>query len=1381
MADGVLQVRVFVSSPADARFERSRLERVIERLNGEFHGLARLVAIRWENEFYTAAATFQEQIPEAAKCDIVFAVFRARLGTELPQAFPHMSNGEPYPSGTAYEVLSAIEAAKGRGLPDVYVFRYPQPPTVQLDDPSRAEIEAQWQRLKEFFETWFRTPEGQFKAAFQTFSSTDDFEAQAEALLRKWLEEKVLHGRSVVWPVAIKGSPFRGLAAFDAKHAPVFFGRSRDIAKAVDRLKDAAERRCPFMLVDGASGAGKSSLVRAGLVPRLTAAGVVPAIDLWRVAVMRPRELADDPFAALATALFARTEDLPEYQHGRPPALPELASGDFSRPQDVAAQLAHADDTALKPLMAALAAVARSARETGGYDREVGVALLLVVDQFDELFGAGITEEVRAKFAKVLDLLARSGRVWIIATLRGGLIEELLAQPLLKGLKDDGATYDLAPPDAAELAEIVRGPATAAGLAYETDAASGESLDEHLLKDADRPDLLPLLQFTLNQLYEAAKGSAHPNVLTFAAYRALGGLDGAVDKEAESALKSLGEAERGRLPRLLRELAVPAQEGPSAAIGVGFDTRSVPLEVAAYDPTSGKLVQALVDARILLTSGEGKAATVRLAHARVLSSWQRAKTIVAENADFYRIRADVEERRRRWEAAKRSRDLLIDRGRPLAEAESVVRRFPEEIPRATRDFIRRSGRRARLRQTLTAVAAVLFALVAAGAFYARNQAVRAREEAVRAQELAIRRLNESLISQSRSLANAASARLTAADPIRAIAISLEALPVDAAHPDRPYVPEAELSLRAAYRYAQANEFDPVWQVPLSEPIDIARLSPDGGAIATAAGPAIRLFDRATNASETLADPAGQVWAMQFLPNGELVAATPSTLRVYDLASKSYVLNLHAPENKSVCGWDYNTFVPPDQRVRAYFAEGAVVFDHLKFLINFGNRTRQIAAAAAHCIPPNTDAAFVLSMMEQSFSGISTANVLLTDPNPLMAVLDQASKLSVQTHGSARVVEADAQEKFVAAIASADARQFVAATNNAQWIVFDGETLQRMYEAPPSAQPIISLDITGDNQEIMIGHGTGDVAVMARHTYPELTGLGKNAALPEANLSVCSKNEEPRVVRAVDGSRAVRLAEGTARLMRGGEGAALTGTPIGEPDTIVRDAALSPDGRRVVLMGEPRADPAAEILLVYDADTGALVQRKQVAFGEANQCARVSPDGRHAILVNETSARIVDFEFGAVLRDYQFNVNQHFHLLGAGFNPAGDRVFSHGSDGSLTAIDAAAAMIVDQNNFPALAGGDPLPFGVDRTGKQVVIVRPDQPYAWSVFPGVQSLIEAARAYTPICVVPSERATFYLPPEPPEWCIELAKKPYDTKEWKDWLAAKKAGQNPPPPIQ
>ena len=94
-------VRVFVSSPGDTHFERMRVERVVERLNGEFSGVARLEAVRWESKYYQARTTFQQQIPEAADCELVIAILRHRLGTELPDDFPTMPNGEPYPPGNA--------------------------------------------------------------------------------------------------------------------------------------------------------------------------------------------------------------------------------------------------------------------------------------------------------------------------------------------------------------------------------------------------------------------------------------------------------------------------------------------------------------------------------------------------------------------------------------------------------------------------------------------------------------------------------------------------------------------------------------------------------------------------------------------------------------------------------------------------------------------------------------------------------------------------------------------------------------------------------------------------------------------------------------------------------------------------------------------------------------------------------------------------------------------------------------------------------------------------------------------------------------------------------------------------------------------------------
>jgi eukaryotic-like serine/threonine-protein kinase len=752
---GLRHVRVFVSSPGDATHECGRVDRVVERLNGEFAATARIETIRWETEFYRAHTTFQAQIPAAADCDIVIAVFRHRIGTELPATFARLPDDCRYPSSTAYEVLSAIEACRSRGRPDVYVFRYPNPPTVQLDDPEAEQTREQWRRLKLFFDTWFVAADGRFKAAFQTFATIDDFEAQLDRLLRGWLEDKVRRGRTAVWPVEVKGSPFCGLAAFGAKHAPVFFGRSHDISRAVDEWKEAAARGMPFLLLIGASGAGKSSLARAGLVPRITATGVVPSVDLWRVAVMHPSEAPGGPITSLAVRLFDAEQDIPEVERGCPPALPEIVESDYPTAAELARLFTEAGSAASAPVTRALERAAEAERVRQGYARQPRAQLLIVIDQLDELFAPDVTPQQREAFAQLLAVLVRTGQVWLLATLRADLYERFLAEPALLALKSAGATYDLTPPGPAELAEIVRRPAEAAELVFETDPQTGERLDERLLREADRPDMLPLLQLALNRLFESRMASAGEAILTVHAYDSLGGLAGIIDREAEQAVTGLDEAAIERLPQLLRQLSAISESDSAEADATtsGLTIRTVPLAEALFGTASSRLVEALVNARILLTCGEGTAAGIRLAHQRVLTDWIRARQLVAASIRFFRIREDIEDRRRKWNDAGRSRDLLIPRGLPLAQAESIVKGFGDELSSATREFVSASGRRARLRQRLTAVAAILFAILALGATGAGIFAWREEQRAERSLRAAKNAVNVIVVDIAEGLRN----------------------------------------------------------------------------------------------------------------------------------------------------------------------------------------------------------------------------------------------------------------------------------------------------------------------------------------------------------------------------------------------------------------------------------------------------------------------------------------------------------------------------------------------------------------------------------------------------------------------------------------------------
>src|SRR5215472_7288747 len=370
----VRKVTIFVSSPNDVAPERRRMQAVTAKLNREYEGLVRFETVLWEEHIYTADKSFQPQIPEAVASDIVVSILWTRIGTELPADFPRMPNGKPYPSGTAYELLTALEGSKARGVPDVYVFRKTADAILPMADAERRrQAQTQLDALEAFWSEWFRSEQGAFKAAFQNFPSTDAFEQQVELLLRQWLETRDFLGPRIGWPKE-RGSPFPGLAPFEAEHAAVFFGRDRVIDEARRRLVGAAEHGSAFLLIVGASGSGKSSLARAGLIPRLTTPGVVASVDLWRVALMKPGEGQAGPLLALAAALLAAR------------ALPELVQGDYPTVANLADNPRRGGTASVQPITSALARVADDNQRERHADQAPKPVLVLLVDQFEELY-----------------------------------------------------------------------------------------------------------------------------------------------------------------------------------------------------------------------------------------------------------------------------------------------------------------------------------------------------------------------------------------------------------------------------------------------------------------------------------------------------------------------------------------------------------------------------------------------------------------------------------------------------------------------------------------------------------------------------------------------------------------------------------------------------------------------------------------------------------------------------------------------------------------------------------------------------------------------------------------------------------------------------------
>jgi len=754
VADG-REYRIFISSPSDVWPERERLFRVITRIAGEL-GPVKLTAFRWEESYYSAAETFQDQIPPPSQSNLVICIFWKRLGSELPDQYRRPDGSVP--TGSEYEFEEAILAARQYGAPDVLVYRKTAPVLFEYDQLDQET--AQFTALQKFWQNWFQSESGHFTAGYHSFGSTDEFEAQVESHIRQWLERQhAFSDATNTWPVATKGSPFRGLKPFDEAHAAVFFGRARVVEQLRERLIDAGTRGWPFLLVLGMSGAGKSSLVRAGLAPRLTQPGAVPGVDLWRRCIIRPSEAEQQPVLALARALY------------HPDVLPELAAGDSAGAEDLDALLRSAPDAGAKAVGRALQRCAQTVAEREKFERAFEVKLMLVVDQLEELFA--LPAEAVTAFVAALASLIGSGKVFIICTMRSDLYASLQAVPALVALKEKGIAFDLLPPSAAEIEDIVRGPALAAGLTYQRRSDTGAGLDEELARAAAVPGSLPFLQFTLDELFNERDGST----LTIAAYDRLGGLGGAIDRRAEATFATLDEAAQAELAAVGRDFVTLTQQDVPTG-------RTVPRERLMRPAARARLVEAFIAARLLVSDVSGDQVVIRLAHDALMAHWSRARALMAADRDFLRTRTRVESSARQWVEEGRDPEFLLPAGRPLAEAAEILAQRREALDDSIIGFIEASAaaetqrqerrrrrdeeqlrskaeaalRLARRTRIAAAVVSVFLVVALAAAGYALQQHSRARTQA----ELAERNFAAALASAT-TLINRIQGRLGTGD------------------------------------------------------------------------------------------------------------------------------------------------------------------------------------------------------------------------------------------------------------------------------------------------------------------------------------------------------------------------------------------------------------------------------------------------------------------------------------------------------------------------------------------------------------------------------------------------------------------------------------------
>lgn len=612
------QVRIFVSSPSDLDHERALTRNIIEALAQEYLPYFKVQAVLWEQEALTAAQSFQAGLVRPSDCEIVLVMLWARLGTPLAN--------DPYGgmTGTEWEFVDAVEASARSGSPEVLVYRKTAPCLVDVNNPEVArEALADRSRLEAFFRTHFFNPDGSFRRAFRQFGNDHSFRELIETQLRKLLNRRISAERRLTshfqdW----QGSPFRVDRPFEFPDHPIFVGRETETRELITRLEANVERGRGLLLVTGPSGVGKSSLIRAGLLPRLARPFLFPGIALCRSCLV---DLGgeEEPLQALATAVSA------------PEILGAALQGFGLDTQSLADLLIATPEVAAAELAAALAQVGvKFAKQT---DANGGRAqLVIVVDSLDPLFGATTS---RAFLAALPCLATREG-IWVIATLRSDYLPLLAELPELAAELDEVSWFPLQPPATARIRQVIEIPARIAAIDYEEPTSgTGRGLVDVLETEVS---LLthwpPVLQEVLENLYRRAarrlgESAAHQSLLTLADLRSLGGVAGSLIARADQLWEELEPPERAALPTLCRALITLEGSGaPRPGIRAGD------LQTLTHLPAVAPLVERLIAARLVVADAEEVEAEAVAAPPAAPSIWDDLRRLWRQSREERLIR-----------------------------------------------------------------------------------------------------------------------------------------------------------------------------------------------------------------------------------------------------------------------------------------------------------------------------------------------------------------------------------------------------------------------------------------------------------------------------------------------------------------------------------------------------------------------------------------------------------------------------------------------------------------------------------------------------------------------------------------------------------------------
>ncbi len=545
----------------------------------------------------------------------------------------------------------------------------------------------------------------------------DERTPTASALLTE-LEDCIAHrGSKRLVPTR---QPFPGLAAFQTADADRFYGRSHDVANLVAHIRNQ-----PLLTMVGQSGAGKSSLVRAGVIPALERAG-----EGWHTLIIRPGR---DPLAALVAVL----DELQEQG--------ELVTRTMQlKPEDsVEGESRHQPADSSSPHSTRDARIEHLRREPGWFGSQLRawarhnrLRLLVFVDQFEEIYTLADAGGDAAACLKCLDGVAddASSPLRVILSIRSDFLDRLMEAGHVMGALSHSLVF-INPMTRAGLREALNKPVQAAGYEFEESALIDDMLDE--LAADGTSGVLPLLQFAASKLWDSR--DQERRLLTRAGYEAFGGVAGALAAHGNAVLTRMSPAKLDIVRSIFERLVTPER---TRAVVTVAELRQLSGSTAIID----EIISYLAKARLLtierhLPNQESRAgtesgaktrhesyggpaqpgdagdSTVELIHESLIDGWPLLRSWLEESREDAAILDRLRIAAGQWDAGDR-REGLLWRGKAADEVEHWQTRYHNPLPERERAFVdavlavKHRGARAK-RMAIGAGFAVLLGLLVA--------------------------------------------------------------------------------------------------------------------------------------------------------------------------------------------------------------------------------------------------------------------------------------------------------------------------------------------------------------------------------------------------------------------------------------------------------------------------------------------------------------------------------------------------------------------------------------------------------------------------------------------------------------------------------------------